>query len=158
MGKKIMKVIINIVLMPLLLIVSVIMGIISVGIVLFYGGWIPVLISIIIAAIYSHGIPGILFWKGFAIVIAIAALILAIYYFISIEKGMFATPGNGLGEAKSVSEEFSEKIGNLFAGLSPQAARKRYADLIKANHPDNGGDAAKAQRIINDYKEYRGKI
>lgn len=47
------------------------------------------------------------------------------------------------------------KAANIFHGLSKDAARKKYHELMKKFHPDNGGSSEKAERLIRDYKEYQ---
>lgn len=45
---------------------------------------------------------------------------------------------------------------NMFVGMTPDAAKDKYRDLMKKYHPDNKktGDEEKAKEIIRQYEEY----
>ena len=55
------------------------------------------------------------------------------------------------------THEKDDFVGNIFSGLSSDEARRRYRELLKENHPDNGGSETRTAWIINEYREYRGE-
>lgn len=53
------------------------------------------------------------------------------------------------------SKKRSKNGGNLFEGLDPEAAKRKYRELLKKYHPDNmNGDTEKTTKIINEYRNY----
>lgn len=45
-------------------------------------------------------------------------------------------------------------MNNRFAGKTLQDAKRFYHELMKANHPDVGGDTEEAKRINEEYEEF----
>lgn len=44
----------------------------------------------------------------------------------------------------------------MFSGLSAGEAKKKYHQLVKKYHPDNGGDKNAMQKIMEEYEQYLG--
>ncbi len=44
---------------------------------------------------------------------------------------------------------------NIFSGLSPEEARRKYRRLMKEMHPDNNGDPDKCRKINAEYDSYK---
>ncbi len=60
-------------------------------------------------------------------------------------------------EKKQEEKSKPKKNTNIFAGLSPEEARRLYRKLMKELHPDNGGDLDKCRKINTDYDKYKKK-
>lgn len=70
------------------------------------------------------------------------------------------TGGAYYGNGSPYSEYETQSSENIFFGLTPEEAHKKYKKLLKTYHPDNlkTGDADKAQEIITMYEEYEEVI
>ena len=153
MGKKVGRVIAYIIFSPVILAMCLFVA--AVYVALF--AVIPVIVSAIISAIVTHGFPPVGYWKVVGIILLAALVVVGIVLFIQFIISTLAK-SHALGaESQNAGDIFKESAKNIFSGLSPAAARKKYVHMMKENHPDNGGSEEAAKSITRDYEEYKQK-
>lgn len=55
---------------------------------------------------------------------------------------------------QTAADVFQHTGSGIFSGLSAMEAKRKYHELVKKHHPDNGGDGHTMQKIMEEYTQY----